>query len=161
MPVTIEEYKEMLVAKLVEEAPTLDKFRSNWIVPPKRRELLAELPDAGRSALIIQQLEEMQDYDLYDVLAELGYGLAPRTRAGRADAFTYKHKTWLSRLPDTSRMTLLALVAQFSKTGTDGLENPQIFQTPDVLRAGGLTALKAMGKPAEIFMDAKQRIFAA
>ena len=28
MPVTIEEYKEQLAARLVEEAPTLEKFRA-------------------------------------------------------------------------------------------------------------------------------------
>ncbi|MBI4369077.1 MAG: restriction endonuclease subunit R, partial [Elusimicrobia bacterium] len=161
MPVTIEEYKERLAAKLVEEAPTIEAFRSNWIVPSKRKDLLTHLPDAGRSALVIQQLEEMEEYDLYDVLAELGYGLAPRTREGRAQAFTYKHKSWLGRLPDPSRMTLLALVAQFARTGTEGLENPQIFQTPEVSHAGGLSALKALGKPAEILQKTKQRIFAA
>lgn len=161
MPVTIEEYKERLAAKLVEEAPTIEAFRSNWIVPSKRKDLLTHLPDAGRSALVIRQLEEMEDYDLYDVLAELGYGLAPRTRTGRADAFTYKHKPWLGRLPDPSRMTLLALVAQFARTGTEGLENPQIFQTPEVSHAGGLSALKTLGKPAEILQKTKQRIFAA
>ncbi len=91
MPVTVEEYKERLAAKLVEEAPTLEKFRATWIEPPKRKEILGKLPDAGRSALLVQQLEDMTDYDLYDVLAELGYGLTPRTRVERADAFTYKH----------------------------------------------------------------------
>jgi len=33
MPVTVEEYKERLAAKLVEEAPSLDAFRARWIVP--------------------------------------------------------------------------------------------------------------------------------
>jgi type I restriction enzyme R subunit len=41
----------------------------------------------------------MNDYDLFDVLAELGYGLAPRTRTDRALAFRYKQEDWLARLP--------------------------------------------------------------
>jgi type I restriction enzyme R subunit len=44
MPVTVEEYKERLAAKLVEEAPTLEDFRSRWIVPPERKELLGVSP---------------------------------------------------------------------------------------------------------------------
>jgi type I restriction enzyme R subunit len=98
-PVTVEEYKARLTAKLVEEAPTLTDFRACWITPPERRALLGRLPDAGRSPILVRTLQDMTDYDLYDVLAELGYGLAPRTRAERAEAFMYKHEGWLSSLP--------------------------------------------------------------
>jgi type I restriction enzyme R subunit len=96
-PVTVEEYKARLAAKLVEEVPTLEAFRGCWITPPDRRVLLGKLPDAGRSPFLVRTLEDMTDYDLYDVLAELGYGLAPRTRGARADAFTYKHSGWLRK----------------------------------------------------------------
>lgn len=160
-PVTVEEYKERLAARLVEEAPTLEAFRACWIEPRCRRELLARLPDAGRSALLVQQLEAMSEYDLYDVLAELGYGLAPRTRPDRARAFTYKHKDWLNTLPADARATLIAMTAQFAHAGTDGLENPHIFDLPEVRRAGGLEALKPLGKPAEILRETKARMFAA
>ena len=44
---------------------------------------------------------------------------------------------------------------------TDGLENPQIFQIPDVRNAGGLDALKILGKPADILRETKGRMFAA
>jgi len=161
MPVTIEEYKARLAAKLVEEAPTLEKFRARWIAPAERRELLQNLPDAGRSPLLVRSLENMSEYDLYDVLAELGYGLNPRTRPERADAFTYKHEGWLSKLPAPTAATLKALAAQFARAGTDGLENPEVFQTPEVQKAGGMAALKALGKPADVLQQTKERMFAA
>ncbi len=160
-PVTVEEYKEQLAARLVDEAPTLEDFRARWIAPPERRELLGRLPDAGRSPLLVRALEEMADYDLYDVLGELGYGLAPRTRAGRVEAFTYKHEEWLAGLPEKTAATLKALAAQFSRGGTDGLENPHVFQTPEVIQAGGLAALSQLGKPANILHETKERMFAA
>ena len=108
MPVTVEEYKERLAAKLVEEAPTLEAFRARWIAPQDRRELLGQLPDGGRSAFLVRALEDMTDYDLYDVLGELGYGLSPRTCLERAEAFGYKHaevarKLAPSRLQDSPR----------------------------------------------------------
>jgi type I restriction enzyme R subunit len=103
----------------------------------------------------------MTDFDLYDVLAELGYGLAPKRRVERADAFTYKHAKWLSDLPPKTSATLKAMASQFARVGTDGLESPQVFQTPEVVKAGGLSALKALGKPAEILRETKARIFAA
>jgi len=160
-PVTVEEYKERLAAKLVEEAPSLDEFRNMWIVPPKRRELIQNLPDAGRSAALVRDLDEMNEYDLYDVLADLGYGLAPKTRDERADAFNYKHASWLGELPLVTADVIRALVKQFSRAGTEGLENPEVFRTPDVVQAGGLAALKILGKPAEILMETKTRMFAA
>lgn len=160
-PVTVEEYKERLAAKLVEEAPTLEAFRAHWIVPRERREMLARLPDAGRSALLVQDLEEMTDYDLYDVLGELGYGLNPRTCPERAQAFSYKHADWLASLPKPTAATLEALASQFARDGTPGLENPHVFEMSEVRAAGGLGALKAIGNAGEVLHETKERMFAA
>jgi len=161
MPVTVEEYKERLAAILVEEAPTLDVFRERWTLPPQRQELMAKMPDAGRSPLLVRELEDMGAYDLYDVLAELGYGMAPRTRVERADAFSYKNADWLKSLPASTAQTIKALAVQFARGGTDELENPKIFQTPEVVRSGGLSALKAFGKPVEILHKVKEKVFVA
>ena len=161
VPVTVEEYKQRLATRLVEAAPTLDEFRTQWIVPAARRDLIARLPDGGRSALLVRVLEQMTDYDLYDVLGELGYGLAPRTRPDRADAFTYKHSQWLSALPPSAAATLKALASQFARAGTESIESPQVFQMPEVVRAGGLPALKTLGEPVEILHETKGRLFAA
>lgn len=161
MPVTVEEYKQRLAAELIEEAPTIDVFRTRWVVPSARQEILSRLPDAGRSALLVRDLEDMREYDLYDVLAELGYGLAPKTRAERAEAFTYKHADWLAKMPETAAATIKAIAAQFARAGTDGLENREVFQTPEVVRAGGLKALRLVGRPADVLRETKERMFAA
>jgi type I restriction enzyme R subunit len=160
MPVTVEEYKERLAERLVVEAPTLEKFRRAWVSPAERQALMSRLPDAGRSAALVRELEDMRDFDLYDVLAELGYGLAPKTRAARADAFGYKHAAWLGAMPPSTAGVLRAIASQFALAGTEGLENPAVFQTPQVTFAGGLAALKALGKPADVLMETKRRMFA-
>ncbi|MBI3797101.1 MAG: hypothetical protein HY268_09070 [Deltaproteobacteria bacterium] len=110
---------------------------------------------------MVRTLQDMNDYDLYDVLADLGYGLAPRTRAERAEAFMYKHESWLASLPVNTTATLKALTAQFARGGTESLENPQIFQTPEIVRAGGLATLRAIGRPADVLRETKERMFAA
>jgi len=161
VPVTVEEYKERLAARLVEEAPTLETFRAVWVVPPRRRELIAGLPDGGRSAPLVRDLEDMRDYDLYDVLAELGYGLAAKTRGERADAFAYKQAPWLGGMPPRAANVIRAIAGQFARAGTEGLENPAVFQTPEVIGAGGLAALKALGKPSKVLMETKERMFEA
>ena len=111
--------------------------------------------------MLVRSLAEMGEYDLYDVLAELGYGLAPKRRAERAEAFAYKHVAWLDGLPKAASIALMALASQFARAGTDGLENPHIFETPEVKKAGGLDSLRAMGRPADILRETKVRLFAA
>ncbi len=161
IPISLEEYEERLAVRLLAQAPSLDAFRSAWILPPERAGLLAALPDGGRSAGVVRALEGMDDFDLYDVLAELGYGLDPKTRIARADAFDYKHAAWLAGLPPAMSATLRALARQFARGGTDELEQPGVLQVPAVIAAGGLTALKALGSPAEILHETKARLFAA
>lgn len=160
MPVTVEEYKEKLAGELVHRAPTLDSFRTIWIDPSARRGLLDSLPDGMRSALLVRALDDLEACDLYDVLAHLGYGLAPKTRLERAAAFAYKHEAWLGTMPRQSAETLRAMAMQFGRAGTDGLENPHIFDTPEVQRSGGLMALRSLGKPADVLRETKTRIFA-
>lgn len=163
--ISVEEYKERLARRLIEEVATVGDFRECWIIPPRRQELFGRLPDAGRAPLLVRALEQMDEYDLYDVLADLGYGLDPKTRLERADAFFYKHTAWLAGLPTPAAQTLEAIVAQFRRSGTDGLESPDIFNTPEVRKAGGkegpIKALRELGKPAAVLLDTKKRLFAA
>ncbi len=161
MPIPIEEYKARLAARLVQEVKTLDDFRTRWIDPPARQELIDALVTSGYSPALVRMVDEKQDYDLYDVLAELGWGLNPRTRHDRALAFTYKHEGWINALPGKAAATIRAIASQFDRGGTESLENQQIFQTPEVKAAGGLKALQAAGNPRELLTETKSRMFAA
>jgi type I restriction enzyme R subunit len=161
MPVPIEEYKAQLTARLLAQAASLQDFRTLWIHPPSRQELLDGLVRAGYSPSVVRLVDEKEDYDLYDVLAELGWGMRPRTRQDRTLAFTYKHEEWLDGLPPATAATIKAIARQFERGGTESLENPQMFQTPEVRAAGGLAALQAAGVPGELLKETKRRMFAA
>lgn len=161
MPVPIVEYKARLAARLVQEAHTLDEFRKLWVNPPSRKELIDSLVTAGYSPSVVRMVDDKQDYDLYDVLAELGWGMNPRTRHDRTLAFTYKHEDWLNALPQPACLTIHAIAGQFERGGTDELENPHIFQISEVKKAGGLDALQTAGTPADLLRETKERMFAA
>lgn len=156
----IEHYKERLATKLIAELPTIEAFRARWVDPLEREKILNNLPEGERSILFIQQIEKMNDYDLFDVLAELGYGLHPLRRAERAIVFRQKHREWLASLPKDTAETILALVDLFAGSGTDGLEDQHLFEMQSIIQAGGLSALKKIGKPVDILRAAKERIFA-
>jgi len=159
--VTIEEYTQMIASHLTQQIQTMDELRNFWIDPQKRKELIDTLPDDGKGLRLIQELTERKDYDYFDILAEIGFGMASKSRAERARAFEYKHKVWLDKFPQKTKDTLGALVTQFEKGGIEELENPLVFQTPEVIRAGGLEALKNLGTPQDIILETKKRLFAA
>ena len=159
--VTAEEYRWCCAEKLVAEAPTLDELRCRWVVPERRKALLERLRTENCSVEVLQALQEMQDYDLYDIFADLGFGMAPRTRAQRADAFAYKQEDWLQGFPPQTAAAIRAIVKQFAENGTEELENPKIFQTSEVNKAGGLAALQAGGNPSALLQEAKERMFTA
>jgi len=159
--VTIEEYSQMISSSLTEKVKTIDELRDSWIDPQKRKELIDSLPDDGRGLRLLSELTERKEYDLYDVLAEIGFGSAPKKREERVFAFEYKHKNWLDRLPPKTKNALMALSRQFEKGGIEELENPLVFQTPDVSKAGGLNALKILGDAKKIITETKKRLLAA
>jgi len=159
--VPLEDFKKGMAAALAKEAPTLADFRARWVDPPTRRELLDTLVSAGYPPTIVKLIDDMHDYDLYDVIASVGYGLDPKTMEGRSWAFRYKNKDWLNRLPENTRAAVIAIADQFKHGGTDDLENNYIFQTPEVAAAGGIAALEAGGAPATLIRETKERIFAA
>jgi len=161
MPVPLDEYKARMAARLVQEVHTLADFRARWINPPSRHDLIDALVTGGYSPNVVRMVDGKGEYDLYDILAELGWGMNPRTRRERTLAFTYKHEDWIKGLPGKTADTIRAIAGQFERGGTEGLENPQIFQTPEVKAAGGLKALERAGEPSELLKETKERMFAA
>ncbi len=160
-PIAIEDYRARIAQRLAAEAPTLQTFRDRWVDPEARRELLSALPEGQAGAIKLRLVQNMGEYDLFDVLGAAAYGLDPKSRRARAEAFGYKARNWLESLPPTASGVLRAVVGQFGGGGTEALENPTIFQLPAVIAAGGLAALRAAGDPRGMVTDAKRRVFEA
>jgi len=159
--VTLEQYRERIAERLIARAGSLAAFRELWVQPPERRGLIDTIVRGGFSPRALQVAEEAAECDLYDVLGEVGYGLVRQTRANRAFAFTYKQKSWLESMPPPTAATVKALASQFAKAGTEALETPHIFNTPEVVKAGGIGALQLFGEPAALLVSTKERLFAA
>ena len=161
-PVAYAEYKAALAQRLRQEAADLAEFRQRWIAPPEREDLMRALVDSSHSPKVVQMVDAMQDCDMFDVLAALGYGSKARTRIDRHLAFKFKNEDWLDKaMPATAKAVILGLSGQFERLGTDALENPQIWRVPSIEKAGGMRALLALGKPAQALHQAKARLFGA
>lgn len=161
MPVTVEDYEARMAERVKEEAKSIEEFRAKWIEPVNRQPLIDRLVTSGYNPRVLRMVKEMEAYDLYDVLVDAVYGTMARTRHDRTEAFGYKNDDWLTDLPPQAAAVIKAVASQFEKGGTEGLENKEIFRTPEVTKAGGLAGLKAAGNPAELLKETKARMFAA
>jgi type I restriction enzyme R subunit len=160
--VSFEEYKERVASSVEDRAASLDDLRGVWVAPMERRALLAELPGGEGAVRLIRRLEEQDECDLYDVLAELTYGVVARSRAERVGGFTYKNKQWLKSLPGKTATVLTALAGQFERGGIEELETETVFDEQTVVAAGGFNALTGNDVgPRELIEETKVRILAA
>ena len=157
--ISLEDYKRRLAERLLENVAGLDDFVTTWTQPQPRQELMAQLPEAG--ALLVRYLEDKEECDLFDVLAELAYNQYALTREARAEAFFYKNEEWLDGLSDRAAGVIRALVSQFAKAGTEAWESRMLFDTPEMFRAGGIAAMKDYdnANPDQVVTDTKTRLF--
>lgn len=159
--VPVEEYKQRLAEKLVEEATSIDDLRQTWIAPDKRIRLLVNLPGGEGAVRLIRELEEEQECDLFDVLAELGYGIPPKSRSERVAAFSYKNKIWLRGFPEKTGKVLLSVARQFEKGGIEELETTHLFDEEEIVRSGGFDALIGLSmQPQILIQETKERLLA-
>ncbi|HPT70915.1 MAG TPA: DEAD/DEAH box helicase family protein [Candidatus Cloacimonadota bacterium] len=154
-----EEYKKRLSNRLIEEVSSVDELRSHWVVYNKRRALLDSLPGGESAIRLIRELEDEQECDLYDVLAEVGFGYEPKSRAERASAFGYQNKDWLIKYPENTRKVLEAIAKQFEHGGIDELESDSLFDVQEIKANGGFTSLLRLPmQPNELINETKIRL---
>lgn len=151
--VPYETYKARLAEKLAEQIQDVNHLRKTWVSPSLRSGLLAGLPGGEGAIRLVRELEDEQECDLYDVLAELTFGLEPKTRAERAAAFGFKNKVWLNGYPEQTRGVVTAIAAQFAKGGIEELESESLFDAPEVLNAGGFDTLLKLPQPPNYFVE--------
>ena len=159
--VSVDEYKKGLANKLLNDVNSFDNFLKRWVNPVERKRMLDELIRGGYSAETIRQVDELNDYDLYDVLISVAYGKKPLKKTERIFDFQYKQRDWLETLPQETKDVVIAIVNQFAICGTDCIESAQLFKVHDVVKAGGLKALNKGGDATKLLQEAKLRLFAA
>jgi type I restriction enzyme R subunit len=159
--ITVEDYRKGIAQKLLSDINSFEDFRNKWIMPQERKEMLDDLLQSGYSAEILRQVEDMSDYDLFDVLIEIAFGTTAKSKIQRVLDFQAKERNWLSSLPQETRDVIIAIVNQFAVCGTDCIENNELFKVYDVMKAGGMKSLNKNGNAKALLLEAKLRLFAA
>lgn len=160
--VPYEEYKQRLAEKISETLKSIDELRQTWIVSSVRKEFLNQLPGGEGAVRLVRKLEDEEECDLYDIIAQLGFGVAPKSREERSGAFKLWHKSWLRQFPEPAQKVLLGIAGQFAQGGIEELETKHLFDAKDVKKHGGLKVLINIPnyQPNKIIEETKLRILA-
>ena len=152
--VSFTEYREYVRTLILERLPTVEAFVQEWVDNPNELLAISELQNV---------LKHKQDnYDSFDVIAELAYQVEAKTKPQRVEDFLNQSEAWLVAMPKQSANTLRALGDEFKKEGTEGLNNKELFNVQSIKNASGgnvANALRLVGKPVDVFKEFKTRIF--
>lgn len=158
-PIPVDEYRREVIQRVIAEAHNLDEFRTLWIETRKRCSLIDHLLGDNFSPEVIREIDQMTAFDLYDFFGHHGYHARALKRPERGGLFISTHKAWFDAMDPRAAIVLKGLGHQFSAGGTDALETPALWEVPEIRLAGGLDALRMVGKPTDVMREAKGRLF--
>ncbi len=157
--IPVEEYRREVMQRVISEAHSLDEFRTLWIEQRKRRKLIDHLMGDNYSPDLIREIDDMNDYDLYDFFGHYGYRARALKRPERGELYISRNQAWFDGMNPKAAIVLKALGHQFAAGGTEALETKTLWDVPDIKQAGGLDALRTMGNSADVMHQAKTRLF--
>lgn len=158
--VPYEEYKHRLAEKISESFNTIDELRQTWVIPSVRKNFLNQLPGGEGAVRLVRNIEDIEECDLYDIIAQLGFGVAPKSREERSGAFKLWHKNWFKQFPEPTQKVLIGIAGQFAQGGIEELESNRLFDAKEVKKHGGLQVLFNIPnyQPNRIIEETKLRI---
>lgn len=159
--IPVDEYRREMIARILSEAHDLNEFRQLWIESQRRKQLIEHLLGSNYSPDLVREIDKMVDYDHYDLFAHHGYKARAFKRDERSLVYLKDNEAWFAGLDVDAAYVLKALAQQFSVGGTDALESQLLWDVPEIREHGGIAALRKVGKPVEVMVEAKERIFAA
>ncbi|OGB27762.1 MAG: restriction endonuclease subunit R [Burkholderiales bacterium RIFCSPLOWO2_02_FULL_57_36] len=157
--IPLDEYWQEMVARVLREAATIHDFRKIWVETQKRRALINHLLGEHYWPDTVRDLMHMTDCDHFDLFAHYGYREKALKRPEREAAYLQAQAPWFASVDDKVAVVLRGIGHQFGAGGTDALESDYLGEVPEIKRVGGLAALRALGKPADVMHEAKTRLF--
>ncbi|MDP1998725.1 MAG: DEAD/DEAH box helicase family protein [Rhodoferax sp.] len=159
--IPVDEYRCEMIQRVISEAHNLDEFRQVWIESQKRHKLIDHLLGDNFNPEKLREIERMEDFDIYDLFAHHGYHARALKRPERKIIYLEDNQTWFESIDPKAAIVLRGLGKQFELGGTEALETTALWEVPEIKVAGGFDALRRIGAPVTVMMDAKTRLFAA
>ena len=113
----MDDYRREVMQCVLSEAHNLDEFRTLWIAAPKRRQLIDHLVGDRFSPEVIREIDEMNDFDLYDFFGHHGYGARALKRFERGELFIGQNQEWFSGMDPKAAIVLKGLGSSSPRAG--------------------------------------------
>lgn len=120
------------------EFKSLDDFLVKWSSAEKKEAIIKELEEHG---IFIDALSEEvgRDYDSFDLVCHVAWGMPPLTRKERAD--NVKKRNYFAKYGEKAQKVIDALLEKYSKEGVTNIETLEILS---------LSPFDEIGTPLEI-----------
>ena len=120
----------------VSQAQELDDLRNTWINTATRRKLLTDLQNESVYIDVLADVLGQSEADQFDLLGNIAFDAAVRTRSERATAFLNRESRFLDAQPQPAQEVLLALLDKYRAAGIEEISDPRIFRLPPFFEMG-------------------------
>lgn len=158
--IPIQEYMDKLVASILENISDVDLLKKIWIDKEKRNELVNSLYwwlGSIQKLVDILELEDKEQYELYDILKELVFKSEKFTRKSRVEMCKKRFEE-TKHPDDEQRQVYEIFVNQFLEWWIESLEKKEIFEISEIRAKWWLSALKILWNPKEVLQNIKNCI---
>lgn len=159
VPIPVDEYRREMIQRVLAEAHSLSDFRALWIEAQRRRMLIEHLLGAGLVPDHLRDHERMNEFDLFDFFGHHGYKARALRQHERGELYLSNNESWFASMNPNAATVLRSFGNQFAHGGTDALETMALWDVPEIRMAGGMNALRSIGAPTQVMIDAKGRLF--
>ncbi len=101
----------------------------------------------------------MREYDLFDFFGHHGYKARALRQHERGELYLSSNEHCFASMPPNAATVLRSFGNQFAFGGTEALETTALWDVPEIRTAGGMNALRTIGSPTQVMIDAKGRLF--
>jgi hypothetical protein len=148
---TLEEYYDYARSVLLESAKGPDELRALWIDPSLRRGFLRDLAERGVHPSLLAEIRQLPEADGFDILATLAFGVEPKLRQERVEAFLNRRSDWLNAFGEEERSIILELLDAYEEGGASELDDRRLLQLHRFEPYGGvLGVVRRFGSAAVI-----------
>ena len=109
LPIPVDEYRREMIQRVLREAHDLDEFRQLWIEFWRRRKLIDHLLGDNFSPELIREIDQMTDYDNYDLFAHHGYHARALKRPERKVVYLRNNQAWFDSIDPKAATVLRGL----------------------------------------------------
>jgi len=135
------EYKKYAQEKIKEKIHTIDELKEIWLDNNKRKELLEKLKKEHIEIDLIKEIEKMEDFDSFDIIARIVFNAPLITKDERIKHFINKHISEIDKYGEDIKEITLLILEKYKHGSIEDI-SPSVFRTPDMERYSALSKFK-------------------